>query len=89
MYVVQAGLDVEYIIPKTKIGSFAVKLGYLFEYIHNYGVGNQIFKGNAGKGKDYERKNTETDVRNAIEEWKKGLTNVVNHYISLDFKYTW
>ncbi len=82
MYTVQAGLDIDYTLPTTKFGNFSVGLAYLFEYIHNYGVDNQIFIGDGGN-------HTEADVYAALAEWKSNLTDVFNHYVSLSFKYTW
>lgn len=45
MYVLQAGLNVEYELSRTKYGTLSFKLGYVFEYIKNAGVNRDIYKG--------------------------------------------
>ncbi len=45
MYVVQAGIDAEYEIARTKYGRLSFKAGYLFEYIKNAGVNRNVYNG--------------------------------------------
>lgn len=86
----QAEIDVNYCLPKTKIGSVSLELGYLFEYIKNAGVDAPIFNGHgyyeAGK---YVAPCTEADVDAALAVWRGNLTDITNHYITLSVKYVW
>lgn len=45
MYVLQAGLNAEYELSRTKYGSLSFKIGYMFEYIKNAGVNSNIYSG--------------------------------------------
>lgn len=45
MYVVQAGLNGEYELARTKYGKMSLTFGYTFEYIKNAGVNRNIYKG--------------------------------------------
>ncbi len=45
MYVMQAGLNAEYELSRTKYGTLSFKLGYVFEYIKNAGVNTNIYNG--------------------------------------------
>ena len=45
MGIIQAGLNSEIMLPKTKKGAFTIKLGYTFEYVKNAGVNKNIYKG--------------------------------------------
>ena len=98
-YTFQADVNLGYEFPKTKIGKFAVNLGYTFEYVHNYGVGKDMFPGQewfyekaTGKYLTQEKNGTEVDVdaelNAAYASWKAALKNVMNHYFSINFKYT-
>ena len=98
-YTFQADVNLGYEFPKTKIGKFAVNLGYTFEYIHNYGVGKDMFPGQGwyydeatGKYLTKEEGGTEVDVdaelNAAYASWKAALKNVMNHYLTINFKYT-
>lgn len=89
MYVTQAGFDLNYTLPKMKFGTLSIGMGYLFEYIHNYGVDNPIFPGTAPAGLYYQSGNTEADVKTAIDVWKANLRDVTNHFVTLSFKYSW
>ena len=90
MTTLQASLDVQYTLPKTKIGTFSLELGYLFEYIKNAGVDNPIFNGH-GYYKDgkYVAPCTNADVDTALSAWRKNLTDKTNHYITLSAKCVW
>lgn len=45
MGVVQAALKGEFDFPKTKIGKFTLKAGYVFEFVKNAGVNKNIYTG--------------------------------------------
>lgn len=45
MGIIQAGLTSEIMLPKTKKGTFTIKLGYTFEYVKNAGVNKNIYSG--------------------------------------------
>lgn len=45
MYVVQAGLNGEYELAKTKYGKMSLTFGYTFEYIKNAGVNRNVYPG--------------------------------------------
>jgi hypothetical protein len=45
MGIIQAGLTSEIMLPKTKKGTFTIKLGYTFEYVKNAGVNKNIYNG--------------------------------------------
>ncbi|MBR5867079.1 MAG: hypothetical protein IKZ04_04115 [Spirochaetaceae bacterium] len=85
MYVVQAGLDVNYDLPELTFGQFSVGFGYLFEYIKNWGVQENMFPGNGTK--DFTNTATEADVEKAIAEWKSNLKNIMNNYVTVSVKY--
>lgn len=48
MYVVQAGLNAEYELSRTKYGALSFKAGYMFEHIRNAGVNRNVYPGNCG-----------------------------------------
>lgn len=78
MTTVLLGTNIEYLLSQNKKGSsVTLKGGFDFEYIHNYGVGNEMFK---GKGKDYSV--ADNDVIDARKEWVKLLCNKTNFYFN-------
>lgn len=85
MYVFQLGLNLEYALVTKKIGTFSVLAGWTLEYIHNYGVQNDIFK---GTGVDYGSL-TQADVDSAIATWKSQLIDIVNNYFTIGLKYVY
>ena len=98
-YTVQADLDVSYDFPETKYGKFGIGLGYTFEYIHNYGVGNQMFPGqgwfyNSSDEKFYKDASFTNEVDTAAEldaaynNWKSSLKDLMHHYLRLNFSYS-
>lgn len=91
MYVVKAGIDVSYKLNTAKAGNFIFGAGYTFEYVHNFGVDTDIFPGKATKDDSGNWENTEItdeDVKTAIQNWRSGLVNLTNHYLTLYVKYT-
>ncbi len=85
MYVIQAGLDLNYEFPQLSFGQFSVGIGYVFEYIKNWGVQENMFPGN---GTEYFTNTaTEADVEKAIAEWKANLKDVINNYVTVSVKY--
>lgn len=103
-YTLQADFKLGYEFPETKAGKFALSIGYTLEYIHNYGVGNDMFPGkgwyyNEADGNYYEKFDAETSAYDklvdvdaklnaAYTSWKSALKNVMNHYLTINFKYT-
>lgn len=104
-YTVQTGLKTEYTFPKTKVGTFAISLNYIFEYIHNYGVDNDMYPGYVGDSPDWfdaegeygkteyfdrikDKEAAAQAVYNAHQLWLSQLKNVMNHYLTINFKYT-
>lgn len=89
-YTVQANAGVMYTFPDTKAGRFSLGLDYTFEHINNYGVSSEIFKGTGTMNADGEWTPgtcTAADVQKALDEWRKNLVNVTNHYVTFYFKY--
>ena len=92
MQIFKTDIDAEYSIAKTKVGSFFFTAGYSFEFIKNYGVDRDIFKGHGTYGSDGKwvtAGKTEEDVAAALTEWKKGLKDITSHYVRVGFKYIW
>lgn len=96
MLVCQFALAGEYTFPHVAKGRLAVRLGYAFEYIHNDGVQNDIYRGNRdayykedGNLKDNYREAALRDAQAAYDEWVRQLTDRVNHFITLSLKYTY
>lgn len=65
MYVVQAGIDAEYEIARTKYGRLSLKAGYLFEYIKNAGVNRNVYNGGTMTGYSF------TEDSNGNRTYKK------------------
>ena len=84
MYVVQTGVGLTYAFPKFKWGQVSVELGYVFEYIKNWGVQNNMFN---GLSSDWQDSATEADVITSLENWKEQLIDVINNYLSVSIKY--
>jgi hypothetical protein len=92
MHIFKTDFDAEYSIATTKAGTFFFTAGYSFEYIKNYGVDRDIFKGYGTydeNGKWNTAGKTEADVSAAINEWKSGLKDLTSHYVRIGFKYIW
>ena len=102
-YTVQADLDMTYEFPKTKAGTFSLGIGYTFEYIHNYGVGNSLYTGqgwyyNSDDGNFYTNKDSEgnysglldidAELDKAYSSWKAALRDIINNYLRINFKYS-
>lgn len=100
MYVVQLGLKAQYDLPRYKWGQISFKLGYMFEYIHNKGVDENIYNGISFAGYDSSKSDAE-NIQNALAQistsnvaaqkalWVANLRNVVNNYISVSVKYSY
>ena len=66
------GTDAEYELYKNERGSMvSLKAGFDFEYIHNYGVGNEMFPGGTGQS-----------VESARKAWEDGLCDKTNLYFN-------
>ncbi|MBO4533062.1 MAG: hypothetical protein J5726_05120 [Treponema sp.] len=92
MQIFRTDLDAEYAITKTKFGTFSFTAGYTFEYIKNYGVDRDIFKGYGiydENGNWKTANKTADDVQAALTEWKKGIKDITSHYLRIGFKYVW
>ncbi|MBO5136907.1 MAG: hypothetical protein J6B81_00210 [Spirochaetaceae bacterium] len=91
MYIVQAGLEVDYRFPVTKAGQFSLGVGYTFEYIKNWGVQNDLFPGtgsiNPETGEWTSGGKTLEDVPVAIETWKSQLKDITNNYLTVSVTY--
>lgn len=74
MYVLQVALNAEYELPRMKAGSLLFNFGYMFEYIYNKGVDEDIYR-------------TGIDVAEAKKIWVANLRNVFNNYMSFSVKY--
>lgn len=104
-YTFQTDIEIGWKLPPSKAGKFEITAGYTFEYIKNYGVGNEML---AGKGWKYDSKNqryyenydsskgiytgeidVESELAKAFEDWKSQLKNVMNHYLTVKFKYSY
>lgn len=97
MYILQTGLDVLYTLPFSifgdwakKAGSLSAKLSYDFEYIHNNGVQNEMYR---ASDSDKSTINTLSEVeKEALVEkyrsaWRADLHDTFSHYLSLSFIY--
>jgi len=108
-YTIQTDANVTYDFPKCKLGQFSLSLGYVFEYVHNKGVGTNMLPGgvifyNENDGKYYgspssketgfEGQTPLTDeeldliIDSAVNNWKAQFYDVINHYLTINFKYT-
>ena len=96
-YTFQLGAKASYLFPETKAGTFKISLGYTFEYIKNYGLDTDMFSPSAIESKKGSWNSdgswtsgtySEEDLETVIQLWKDGLSDLVNNYISINFKYT-
>ena len=89
MHIWQTGFDLSYELNLKKAGTLYFTLGYLFEYIKNYGVDSNIFIG--GSYSDYSSYEAIPDeaVENALKEWRSQLRDVVHNYVSFSIKYVY
>lgn len=105
MYIIQCGFDAEYKFPVTKNGHrFLFKLGYMFEFTHNYGIdknmypGGLVEEGSPGEyvydGKTYSDNaglydGTTSDLVKAFKnKWEDNLVNRLCNYVKIGFTYT-
>lgn len=77
MYVVQCALSAEYEMKRMKAGSLIFACGYMFEYIYNDGVDENIYVGGAGY----------SNANEAKQAWINNLHNTFNNYFSASVKY--
>jgi hypothetical protein len=86
--ILQLGLDAAWDLPKFKIGTLSLTLGYVFEFINNDGIDRHMFPGKgtlwAESASQAEKEQAVADAKNA---WKAGLTDTVNHYFSLGIRF--
>jgi hypothetical protein len=75
-YTFQIGLDGTWDIPGVKFGNLSLSIGYMFEYIHNNGVGNDMFP---RLNHNLITLNAEIDAAKAA--WKARLHDTINNYI--------
>lgn len=90
MYVAQAGVDIGYTFPRTVAGEFSIGMKYIFEFVKNDGVRNNMFigKGKVGDdGKINPWNATDQDVEQAISNWKNQLKDVINNYLTFSVQY--
>lgn len=74
MYVLQCAVNAEYELERMKFGSLVFSFGYMFEYIYNKGVDENIYSSGVS-------------VSDAKKVWVAKLHNVFNNYFSASVKY--
>lgn len=77
MYVLQCAISAEYEMKRMKAGSLVFACGYMFEYIYNDGVDENIYVGGAGY----------SNAEEAKSAWINNLHNTFNNYFSISVKY--
>ena len=92
MSIVRTGFDASYKLPLSslgtwgkKAGSLSAKLSYDFEYIHNNGVQNEMYR-------TLDEDNISEAEKEALVEkyrsaWRAGLHDTFSHYLSVSFVY--
>lgn len=75
MYVIQCAIAAEYTFPRYKWGTLTFDAGYMFEYIGNKGVDENIYS------------RTSMTPSQAKENWVANFRNVINNYFSISVKY--
>ena len=102
-YTFQTDIEIGWKLPPSKAGKFEITAGYTFEYIKNYGVGNEMLAGKGWKYNSQDQKyyesydsstetytnevDVESELAKALADWKSQLKNVMNHYLTVKFKY--
>jgi len=105
MGILQASLNGELDLPQSKYGRMTFLFGYTFEYVKNSGVNSNVYKGgtinwtydetngytldgvSVTKDKLYDE--AKAVAASQKEDWINNLTDKVNHYITLGFKYVY
>ncbi|MCR5217506.1 hypothetical protein [Treponema sp.] len=104
MYIIQCGADAEYKFPVSKKGrSLSLKVGYMFEYTHNYGVDENMYPGGLVTessdgvyeydGKTYSDADgsydgSVSDLVNIFKDaWEDNLVNRLCNYVTVGFCY--
>ena len=103
MYVFQGSIFANYTLPKLKMGTLSFNLGYVFEYIHNKGVDENIYDGGRVRydaatgqyiytgGASDAVVGTHISKHELVERfkaaWKDNLYDEVNNYFSVGVKY--
>lgn len=94
MTVIQGNVSADYTIFSGKRGRLSVTADCTLEYIHNFGVQNDLFPGAATKNESEEMKKItdrikkESAVNYALETWRNKLTDKVNVFTSISVKYS-
>ena len=87
MTTIKFGTQAEYLIFQKNNGSnVSLKGGFDIEYIHNYGVGNEMFPGIGleGYGEEITKAGSEKAlVEKYRKEWKDQLCNKTNVYFNI------
>ncbi len=110
MGILQATLNTEIDLPRTKRGMFTLFAGYTFEFVKNAGVNKNIYTGGTidwsyeydsttntytyykdGKviSKDDLYAAAKEKAAEQKQEWIDSLTDKVNHYITVGFRWTY
>jgi hypothetical protein len=105
MGVLQAAVNTELDLPRTKHGMLTLLFGYTFEYVKNAGVNRNVYTGGTINWKDNGDGTYDYDGNTGSKEdlytyaktraaqqkadWVSALTDRVNHYISVGFKYVY
>ncbi len=98
MHIFQTGIDMSYVLPFSafapklgKAGSLSAKLSYDFEYIHNNGVQQEMYKTLSSDAAEIEGGPSPEDKKAMVEKyreaWRKKLYDSFSHYISLSLVY--
>lgn len=91
MTISQTGLNAKYTLD-TKFGNFSLNVKYMFEYINNYGVQNNIWIGRGVYDTDGKLTNpaTDDDIKDAYNKWKDNIiTHTFNNYLTISVKYSY
>ncbi|HUH45207.1 MAG TPA: hypothetical protein VLZ44_08570, partial [Treponemataceae bacterium] len=99
MSIVRTGFDASYKLPLSslgtwgkKAGSLSAKLSYDFEYIHNNGVQNEMYRASDSDKNTIENNVLTSEGKIAMVEsyrsaWRAGLHDTFSHYLSVSFVY--
>lgn len=101
-YTFQGSIQAEYSLQKSKWGQLSFMIGYAFEYIHNYGIDNEMYPGYTNgnipswaiikeEKINYNASVKTTGAAEAVakahQDWVEQLTDVFTNYITLKVIY--
>ncbi|MDR1748469.1 MAG: hypothetical protein LBR47_05360 [Spirochaetaceae bacterium] len=88
-YILQLGLDTSWDMPRFRFGTVSVTLGYMFELIYNDGIDKDMYPGQGLKNADLTNEEKKQAVADAYRNWKKGLRNTINNYVSFGIRFVY